>query len=298
VTGTSGYGQLPLGQGGTGIGTPATASTSSKSGVDSYIPSAADIQQMLSYLPTITPPSVSISPIFPSLSVSAPGYSLSSSNGNFSLNRAPSVALSTIDSNLPGYFNTINQLKSQFQAGASADRKARMAAAQAAEQSGLSNLKESLAQRRVLGSSFANAQQTQAQSEYGNMMSQQAAQSWLDELNANNQILQSEAQGFTAANNRALLDLNAFKTASGLAGTVSGQAMQAGIDQGTTQATLNEQAQQAQLNATAQVLDSLNNLSAQNAAIQAKLDIANSSGAGNFFGTAFDILLKHYLPAS
>lgn len=239
-----------------------------------------EIQSQISQLPSIDVPS-----IFPSVGLSTPNYNFSGSGGQFSLNRTnPSIALKTFDKRIPKFFGAIDDLRSRFRPGFSEVRDARLGATTAARQRGLSNLRDSLARRRVQGSSFARAEEIQGEREFAQLEAEQQAQSFMEEVAVNAQLLEIETQAFQQLTNRALVDIEELRAAAGLTGTFT----QAGI----AQAGLSVQAQTAQLDAVSGVIRSLNGLSGTNAQLQTELDIANAQGLGNFLGTVTEALIN------
>lgn len=123
----------------------------------------------------------------------------------------------TLQSNISGLQSTFGQqanalggLAATVQPGFSQITKAGLQQIGNTFKSNLSNLKDTLAQRRVLGSSFANSQISEA---YANEAEQKAnftAQSYLESLQASYQLIQAQytaqTQGYTAAINQSNIE--------------------------------------------------------------------------------------------
>lgn len=219
------------------------------------------IEQQLGFLPTIRVPDFR--------TINSPGFSFSQRGGRFSLNR-DSAALNLFDARAPGFFANIDDLRARFKPGFSEVRAARLGATTAARQRGLSNLRDSLSQRRVQGSSFARAEEIQGENQFAQLEAEQQAQSFLEEVAINSELLKVELQGFNSLLARADQDLRAFATAAGVA---------------TNFSNIDAEAQASNLAATVAIIQSLNGLASNAARIQTQLDIANAEGFGEFAGS-------------
>lgn len=112
-----------------------------------------------------------------------------------------------------------------------------------------SNLQDTLAQRRILGSSFANSAFSQNAADEAQAKANFEAQSYLQELNASNQLTQEQ---FSA----------------------SAQQFSSFINQSNIEASTG-----------AQIISGINSAMANVATAQAELDAKNAAGAGSFFGS-------------
>lgn len=134
----------------------------------------------------------------------------------------------------------IGNLRQQFAPGFSALRQAQMTALNNNRTQGLGNLRDNLAQRRVLGSSFAQNSLATADQEYQQQIAQTMAQTFLTELSAQQQLIQ---QQYTAARGQFQSSLDEMNLEAGITTQLTGQATAALSSAATTQAQLDMQAQ-------------------------------------------------------
>lgn len=136
----------------------------------------------------------------------------------------PTNAAGTLVSESPTLSSNIGSLQSTFQSAAGAFQNLASTVAPGFSQfrtAGLrdiantfmqqrSNLKESLAQRRVLGSSFANSQFNQLAADQAQTEADFEARSYLQELDASNTLIQeqysTQAQSFSTAINQSNIE--------------------------------------------------------------------------------------------
>lgn len=249
--------------------------------------SPEQIQSQIDQLPLVNPevhvPDVSA--FFAPLSLNTPAFSFSGGGGNFTFGRTGDNPLDQFDARIPGFFNTIDDLRSRFRPGFSELREARLGATTAARQRGLSNLRSALANRRIQGSSFARAEQVQAQREFGQLEAEQQAQSFLEEVAANDQLLRTEAAGLQAITERARVDIQEFQAAlqavdqSRLAGTAAAQL-------GVEGQRIAQNAAIANLNAVSGIISSLNAVNAQTAGQSSSFGSIIGGIAGTIVGSA------------
>lgn len=142
-------------------------------------------------------------------------------------------------------------LRSKVTPGFSAFRDARLAEVEGARTRAVGNLRDNLARRRVLGSSFGSDALVRAESEFSREKERVQAESFLSELEASNALIGKEFEA----------------------------------RRGGYQTFLDE------LNLEAQVATSLSTNASQvlasNAQLKARLDAQNAAGGGRFFGQVF-----------
>lgn len=138
--------------------------------------------------------------------------------------------------------------------------RARLAEIESGRQKAIGNLAQNLQNRRIFGSSFGQASLAQAEREFAQAREKARSESFLQELDANNQLLQQEFQARAASFQTALDELN----------------LEAQIGtQLSTQAT-------SELGA--------------NARLQAQLDAQSASGFGKLLGTVIGVGAKIAAP--
>lgn len=108
----------------------------------------------------------------------------------------------------PRLLSDVDVLRGTLTPGFSQVRKARLAAVDRAREAALGNLRDSLARRRVLGSSFGEAALASAEREFGEAAAAAEAQSFLEELDANLKVLAFEQSQIADALNRELAEVN------------------------------------------------------------------------------------------
>lgn len=150
----------------------------------------------------------------------------------------------------------ISGLRPRVAPGMSDLRRSRLAEVEAARSSAVGNLRENLARRRVLGSSFGQDALTRAENEFGMARDKVASESFLQELEATNQLIQQE---FAARRGQ----------------------FQTGLDELNLEADL---ASKLAAGATKVMSDNAQFLSALNA--------KEAQGAGKFFGDTFNPAFK------
>jgi hypothetical protein len=128
--------------------------------------------------------------------------------------------------NLAGEFGA---LRGRVAPGVSDLRTARLAEIEDARSSAIGNLRENLARRRVLGSSFGQDAISRAEAEFAGARDKVAAESFLQEFELTNQLIQQEAGAARAAFQTNLDELNlqadvATKLAGNATGALAGNA--------------------------------------------------------------------------
>lgn len=135
---------------------------------------------------------------FPSVSISAstPAFRLSGSGSlldiSTNLQRLGSVPQQEFDLRFPRILTDLDALRGTITPGFSKLREARLAAVEGARQRDIGTLRGELARRRLQGSSFALDTETRAEREFAEAKAGQEALSFLEELDANRVILESE----------------------------------------------------------------------------------------------------------
>ena len=207
--------------------------------------------------PQVSAPNVNFTP--PSFS----GGGLSATFGQNGYSVAPSAArqgaVGGVASTFGQQAGDIAGLRQQFTPGFSALRTAQLAGLDSKRTAALGNLRDNLAQRRVLGSSFAQNSLATADQEYQQTQSEIMAQTFLQELSAQQQLIQ---QQYTAARGQFQTGLDEMNLEAGIASDLTGRATSALSSAATTQAQLDLQASTA----------------------NAKLQAESQSGMGKFFG--------------
>lgn len=192
-------------------------------------------------------------PVPRTLDVTTPGHTLTTKNiapGAFrtELGRSGSAAQSADASRFPRILGDLDALRATLAPGFSDLRDASRTAIDRSRNTAIGNLRQTLSQRRVLGSSFGEQALVSAEREFAEAQAATSAQSFLAELQANQQILQQETAQINTALNRELAEL----------GIASGQNL--------ALAELNTQ------------------VSTFNAEMKAKESAAGASGLGNLLG--------------
>lgn len=178
---------------------------------------------------------------------SSPGVTGSYSSGQYNIGQTPqlSSAIGGLQNTLQGQAGALKNLAGTVAPGFSQFRRAGLADLATQQKANISNLRDNLAQRRVLGSSFANSQVSQANADYAQNRANFIAQSYLQELSASqslvNQQYQAAAQSYTVG-------INQMNLETGVAAQLTQQASQLSAQMAQAQAGLNQSA--AQFNAT------------------------------------------------
>lgn len=179
--------------------------------------------------------------------INTPGYVGSYAGGAYNL--GPTSALSSTVGNLQSTFgqaaSAFGNLASTVAPGFSQFRQAGLGQLATTQAQNISNLSQNLAQRRVLGSSFANASLSQANADYAQNQANFIAQSYLQELSASQQLIQ---QQYTAQAEQFSTGLNQMNLEASLASQLSTNASSSMNQIATAQAQLD--AQNAQANAS------------------------------------------------
>ena len=130
-----------------------------------------------------------------SFSASTPAYSLSGSvdaAGNSlggTLTRLGSAPQNAFDSRFPRLMGDLDTLRGTLTPGFSQLREVAGNEVSKARTQGIGNLRESLARRRVLGSSFGEDALARAEAEFGDLAARTQTASFLAELDANMKVL-------------------------------------------------------------------------------------------------------------
>lgn len=193
--------------------------------------------------PQVNAPRVNFTP--PSFS----GGGISATFGNNGYTVSPSAdrtaAVGGVASTFGQQAGDIAGLRTQFAPGFSALRQSQLSALNNSRTAAIGNLRDNLASRRILGSSFAQNSLATADQEYQQKQSEVIAQTYLQELGAQQQLIQ---QQYTAARGQFQTSLDEMNLEAGIASDLTGRATAALSSAATTQAQLDAQA--AQFNAT------------------------------------------------
>lgn len=140
-----------------------------------------------------------------------PGYNVGSrySGGgvNTTFTRNNTAAQQEFDARLPRILTNIDTLRTGITPGFSDIRKARLESVRAAKEASLSNLGEQVAQRRLQGSSLETNLRLQTEKTFASEEANQMAQSYIEELQANSQLLTQEFSTVSAGIERELAEL-------------------------------------------------------------------------------------------
>lgn len=135
-----------------------------------------------------------------------------------------------------GLYDDVGALRETVTPGYSHLRDRRLEAVELARTKGMGDLRDSLARRRVAGSSFANDSISRAEAEYGKLRSDTEAQTFLEELDANMRLISQQQSLGTSAmqalQSRFQTELGALGNLTSLAGidaSVSGQGLSADL---------------------------------------------------------------------
>lgn len=148
-----------------------------------------------------------------SFSASTPAYSLSGgldASGNSvggSLTRLGSDAQNAFGSRFPRLMGDIDTLRGTLTPGYSQLREAASREVSNARTRGIGNLRENLARRRILGSSFGEDALSRAEAEFGDLAARTQTQSFLAELDANMKVMGFEFDQIDAALTREFEEL-------------------------------------------------------------------------------------------
>lgn len=191
-------------------------------------------------------------------SFNAGGISATFGGGQYNISQSPALTqqIGQLQSTFGQQAQALGGLAQTVAPGFSQFRQAQLSDLSTQQAALKSNLQQNLAQRRILGSSFAQNTLTQADAEYQKQRDQVIAQSYLQELQASNQLIQEQ---FQAATQQYATGINQMNLEAGIA---------------------------------AQLTQSATQSMASIAEAQAKLDAQNAAGMGSFFGTVGAAALK------
>jgi len=176
---------------------------------------------------------------------------LSGSNGTLTADANRTGLVKSVADQFMAQGDALGGLRARLAPGMSDLRTARLAEVENARTSAIGNLRENMARRRVLGSSFGQDALTRAEVEFGQQKDKVAAETLLQEIEGTNQLINQE-----------------FEARRG--------AFQTGLDELNLQADI---ATKLAASATAQM--------GANSRLEAELKSKEAAGAGKFFGQAF-----------
>ena len=187
-------------------------------------------------------------------------------------------------------YNELGGLRGSVAPGYSQLREARLNAIEDARSRTVGNLRDSLARRRVSGSSFANDDLARTEAEFGRASSEAEAQSFLEELDANMRLIsqqqsvgQSAMQALQSRIQGELGAMGVMTSALGGAGSAASAGLSADL-QILAQSMGGLQNMQSQFTAMQQLMQ-------QNAIAQAELASGEASGYGQLAGLGISGLL-------
>lgn len=184
---------------------------------------------------------------------STAGTTASYSGGQYNINSTPQMnaQIGGLQQTFQNQAGALGQLASTVQPGFSQFRQAGLSSLANQQAANLSNLRDSLAQRRVLGSSFANSQISQSNADYAQNQANFIASSYLSELQASQSLVQQQyqaaAQSYQVGISQMNLDTQTAAQLTSQASALSAQMAQAqaGLDQQAAQFNANAQNQSA-----------------------------------------------------
>lgn len=219
--------------------------------------------------PTIQAPTVNFSP--PSFS----GGGITGTFGNNGYSLSPSAGRTAAVGNVANTFgqmaNAFGRLRSMWAPGSSALRSSLMSSLQANRSQAMGNLRDNLAQRRILGSSFAQNSLANADQTYQQQTQQIMSQTYLQELSAQQSLTNQQYSAATQGYQTGLSEMN---LEAGLAAQLS---------QGATSALESAANTQAQLQLKASLANAQNSLTAQQ--YNGNQDASYAQGFGSFLGS-------------
>lgn len=147
---------------------------------------------------------------FQPLMVNAGGLRTSSGRHGVNVDVSPERTglVGRIADSFSGLSNELAGLRSKVAPGISELRAARLAEIDNARTAAVGNLRENLQRRRVLGSSFGQDAITRAESEFAGQRERVAAESFMAELEATNNLLNQEFEARRASFQTGLNELN------------------------------------------------------------------------------------------
>lgn len=142
----------------------------------------------------------------------SPGFNISSGltdGGNFQtiLRRRGTPVQQAFDVRFPRALQDLDRLRESVRPGFSDLRAARLNQISNARSRAIGNIREGLGRRRVLGSSFGQDVQIRAEREFGELESQVAAETFLQELDATSNLINQETGLVFNAINRELSEI-------------------------------------------------------------------------------------------
>lgn len=163
---------------------------------------------------------------FKPVNFSGGGLSSTFDNGSVSIgsNASRRAAVRGVADTFGGQAGEIAALRPSVAPGFSDLRRSRLSEIENARTNAIGNLRENMARRRVLGSSFGQDALARAESEFGQQRDRVAAESFLQELEATNNLINQEYQARRGQFQTGLDELNLeADLASKLAATASQQ---------------------------------------------------------------------------
>lgn len=173
-------------------------------------------------------------------SFSGGGLSATFGGGGYNVGAsgARSDAVGSLASTFGGLASETAGLRSTVAPGYSLFRQAGLSDINTQGQATLSNLKDNLASRRILGSSFASDAFSRANADIEKQRTDFIAQSYLSELDASNKLLQQQYQASTSQFKTVLDEMN---LEAGIAADLTGKASTSLASVATAQAQLDAQ---------------------------------------------------------
>ncbi len=194
----------------------------------------------------------------PTVNVNPAGFSGGGLTGSFAGNSygvtadpSRSAAVAGVSNTFGAQASDIANMRSQWTPGFSNLRSSLMTSLQNNRTQALGNLRDNLAQRRVLGSSFAQNSLANADQTYQQQIQQAQAQTFLQELSVQQQLSQ---QQYAAARGQFQTNLDEMNLEAGIATDLSSKATTAMTQAATTQAQLDMQASLANQKQTSDML--------------------------------------------
>jgi hypothetical protein len=148
-------------------------------------------------------------------------------------------------------------------------------------QANIANLRDTMAQRRILGSSFANSQISQANADIEKQRTDFIAQSYLQELNASNRLIQEQ---YHAATQQFQVGINQMNFEAGIAADLTKSANSAMASVATAQAKLDQESAMANAQGMGQLAGTALGMVASPAAGAALFGSTPQYGGGNILG--------------
>jgi len=182
----------------------------------------------------------------PTVNYTPPGFSAGGLNATFGNNGytvSPSAGRSAAVGSVANTFgqqaNALGQLASTVTPGFSALRSAQMSTLNNQRTAALGNLRQNLASRRVLGSSFAQDSLARADQDYQQTAANVQAQTYLQELQSSQQLIQ---QQYTAARGEFQTSIDEMNLEANLASSLTQKASSSLESAAQTQADLDAKA--------------------------------------------------------